>query len=92
MSLRATLRRHARAPHALDPAALLGLVDFMHGACPPGWLLSIPASRFDCGKQLTQAAAARLNDALTWARTWLLEEGEPDFSVAEAWQEVGAGD
>lgn len=60
------------ASHALSPPALLRVYRQLHGeAAPPCTLLAIRGERFGLGEPLSDAAAANLQAALSWARSWV---------------------
>jgi hydrogenase maturation protease len=58
--------------HALAPQALLALVPRVSAEPPPpAWLLVVEGEAFELGAPLSDAAAARLAEALPLAREWL---------------------
>jgi hydrogenase maturation protease len=60
--------------HALSPAALLRVYLRINGeAAPPCTLLAIRGERFGLGEPLSEAAAANLDAALSWAGGWFGE-------------------
>jgi hydrogenase maturation protease len=64
---------HSWSSHALSPSALLQLCVELHpaaGAVPPVWLLAIEGEQFELGAELSQAAQARLAQAVTLAVRW----------------------
>jgi hydrogenase maturation protease len=50
--------------HTSDPRFLLGLAQALYGRCPPAWLVTVPGTDFEAGRQLSPTAASALQDAL----------------------------
>jgi hydrogenase maturation protease len=71
-SRRLTPRLDAAPGHALDPAGLLGLTEWLHGHAPPAWLVMVPGERFDLGAGLSPRTAAGVAQAVELI-DWLAE-------------------
>lgn len=54
--------------HTGDPAALLALAAALYGACPPAWLITVPAASFALGAGLSAPAARGVDEALRQIR------------------------
>lgn len=66
----------SRVPgHLLSARDLLGWTVALFGMCPPAWLLTIPARRFETGAALSPEAQAGVRSGLEWLRRWLDEVG-----------------
>jgi len=65
--------RRSLGHHEL-PANLLALLRDLEGRAPEAWLLTISASSFEHGEQITPLAEKCLKEALTWIRNWLAEQ------------------
>jgi hydrogenase maturation protease len=59
--------------HAMTPEAVMQVFLDLHDEDPPPCeLLAIRGERFELGEPLTPSAAAHLDAALHWARTWMM--------------------
>jgi hydrogenase maturation protein HypF len=67
--------------HSMSPSAVLDAHRMVVGEPPPSWVLAIRGDRFELGEDLTPAAAAHLDAALTFfvdeARAFLASERAP---------------
>lgn len=57
--------------HTLDPPRLLALARALDGRAPAGYLVSLPARRFDVGEPLTAIAQGAYEAVLVELRAWL---------------------
>ena len=60
--------------HALAPEAVLQVYQDLYGEPPESTLLAIRARSFDLGVAPGKAALADLEQALNWARAWLVNK------------------
>ncbi len=65
-----TVRSDA-ASHTLDPPRLLALAATLDGRSPDGYLVSLPARRFDVGAPLSPVAQGAYEATLAELRAWL---------------------
>jgi hydrogenase maturation protease len=62
--------------HVSDPRGLLSLCEILYGRKPRAWLLTIPATCFEPGADLSPEAACALEQALEQIRGWIEQPGE----------------
>ena len=63
--------RNASFGHVFGPAALLNLVEGIHGTAPEGWLLPVPGYDFDFGERLSPRAEAIVPRAKAVVMEWI---------------------
>lgn len=63
--------------HTGDPGALLALAGAVYGACPPAWLITVPAAHFELGRALSPLAACGVAQATRSIRMLIRAGGRP---------------